>query len=160
MKMKESTKEKNFRNFFLEFLLITLNFQSSKGESNSEDNKNILEYPETNELDIANNIIKKNSNNIISQSTEDEVNFIKKIMNEYNYNVHKFLNELNELLKTKTIFNGISIFDIFCFCLLCTKNYESLLEDININFKFISQWLIFLINLESIQNLWKNRNIQ
>ena len=64
--------------------------------------------------------------------------------------------EINEQLKNHCL---ISLYDIFCFSLLCVKKYDSLLEEIKNNYEYIQDWLIALINFTPIYEACKNIEI-
>ena len=163
--------EKNINNFktvFLQLLCLILNIEYNKirdiiyADENLKENKS-KELPskfpknskeqsiQINELEIAIKIVKNNPSNILGDLSENSYKLLKKIINEFNYNVKKMLYELNEHLKSKKLTSKISIFDLFCFSLLSIEN-EPFLKEIQSNFIYIFKWLQFIINLEPISD--------
>ena len=156
MDKSKSTNEQNFKNYFLKLLLILINAPNKGGETNIENKEKEFFYPGANELDIAIQIQKNNQNSLLYPLAENENNFLAKITTEYNYSVGLFLKEFNEQLKNHCL---ISLYDIFCFSLLCVKKYDSLLEEIKNNYEYIQDWLIALINFTPIYEACKNIEI-
>ena len=152
----KSTNEQNFKNYFLKLLLILINVPNKGEETNIESKEKEFFYPGANELDIAIEIQKNNQNSLLYPLAENENNFLVKIITEYNYSVSLFLKEFNEQLKNHCL---ISLYDIFCFSLLCVKKYDSLLKEIKNNYEYIQDWLIALINFTPIYEACKNIGI-
>ena len=154
----------NFKNLFLQLLILILNNQNKDFEKENLFDKNNLrnKYQDIifmdnehtqkyNELIIAKKLTEKYPNNILGGLSENSERFIKRIINEFNYNIRLILSKLNEHIKLEKVSdNNITIFDIFCFSLLCLNSNQSLLNEIKTNFLFIYKWLESIIKVQII----------